>query len=65
MPISYAANWGNLCSIDLLTKYSVDVNMCDIYQSTALHYAAYAGFSDIVYYLLDKGVEINSQDYRE
>ena len=52
-PLVFASYRNNLEIINLLLRYGVDVNGTDQYGDTALHYACYLGYSDIVSVLLN------------
>ncbi|KAI6187987.1 hypothetical protein M3Y98_00305000 [Aphelenchoides besseyi] len=56
-PLHYAADIGNLESVQKLLEKRVDINQIDDEGQTALHYAATNGHVEVVRYLLDAGID--------
>jgi ankyrin repeat protein len=62
MDIVTLANEGDLEGVKRLLDNGADVNLRDNYDSTALMWAAYFGYTAIVKLLLDNGADITMQD---
>lgn len=57
-----AVNTGNIKIVKMLLAYKADVNWKDVFNSTALMYAAAKGDKEMVVLLLDNGADINDSD---
>ena len=62
-PLIYAAWAGSSSIVECLLKCSkVDINLADLQNQTALHYAVRGNHIQVVRLLLDKGIDPNRQD---
>eukprot|EP00747_Dinoflagellata_sp_TGD_P023757 gnl/TRDRNA2_/TRDRNA2_130051_c0_seq1.p1 gnl/TRDRNA2_/TRDRNA2_130051_c0~~gnl/TRDRNA2_/TRDRNA2_130051_c0_seq1.p1 ORF type:complete len:239 (-),score=56.97 gnl/TRDRNA2_/TRDRNA2_130051_c0_seq1:180-839(-) len=62
-PLMIASFNGNLTTVELLTSHpDTDVMQVNIYKSTALHYAAMQGQSDVCEHLLNCKAEVDALD---
>jgi len=62
-PLISAVIWGNGDAFTiLLKKASPNVNSVDIYQRTALHYAAWLGYAGMAQMLIKAGANLDMQD---
>jgi hypothetical protein len=60
--LSYCLNHGDIRNAEILLNAGANVNAKNIYGQTALFYASYMGFSEVIAKLLSLGADVNEKD---